>query len=475
VSKLIRIYSTVILALLFALFLSGFANAEEAKPEPQVPAPQAPATQVPPAPQAASTQPPPETAGQNTGNKLTLEEAINMALPGHPKVQAATQDLRAGQFNTLGVQATYWPQITFDANRNYVWSQRLVRIGSTTVTTAANYVANNFTFNGNWTLFDFGRTYYSVKSSRSLEDSLRDNLSLSEQTVAYDIMDAYYNVLKAQSLVKVAHETLDDANKHLSQAQAFYEVGTKPKFDVTQAEVQVNNAKVLVIQSEDAVRAALVNLNTRIGIDPLAPTEVVDRPDLETLDKPLDYYLQQALESRQDLKSLEDVLRSNEMLVRSRFAGFLPIISTSASYNWYKEDHSDFLTNSGVILAADIPIFEGFRTVASVGQARATVLSNKYRIEDAKNDILNQVGISYIAIEDSRASVDALKVSVKSARENLDIANGRYEAGVGAILDVTDAQVSLTSAEANLAQAFYNYHLAYSKLLRNIGASPRNQ
>ena len=131
------------------------------------------------------------------------------------------------------------------------------------------------------------------------------------------------------------------------------------------------------------------------------------------------------------------------------------------------------LGNSDVIVAADIPIFSGFNTVAKVGQARANMLASKYAIEDTKNDIMNQVGISYIAIEDAGASYEGFKVTVRSARENLDIANGRYEAGVGAILDVTDAQVSLTTAEANLAQSFYNYHLAYSKLLRNTGTPPR--
>jgi TolC family type I secretion outer membrane protein len=479
VSSSIRAYLTVISALTLAVFLSGSAYAEEPNAEPQATEAPAPAAQAPepqtPEPQAFVSQASPVQNGQPASKVLTLEDAISLALGEHPKIKASAEDVRAGEFRTLEAQSPFWPQIFFQADRNYVWSQRIVRIGTTTVTTSADYVSNNFTFNGNWTLFDFGRTYYNVKSSRSLESTLRNDLNTAQQTVAYDVMDAYYNMLKFQSLVKVAEESLEASNSHLKQAQAFFEVGVKPRFDVTKAEVEVNNAKVKVIQATDAVKAARVNLNTRIGIDPLTPTEVEDRPDLEPVEMPMEDYLQAALTNRPEIKSLEDRLRSNEMTVRSEFAGYLPSISTGGSYNWNKEDHADFLNNSNVQIAANVPIFEGFRTTARVGQARAAVLASKYRVEDAKNDILNQVGVSYIAIEDARASIDALKVSVRSARENLDIAQGRYEAGVGAIIDVTDAQVSLTSAETDLAQAFYNYHLAYSKLLRSTGTPPGNQ
>lgn len=460
VSRLIRTHLTVIITLMLAVFISGFANAEEPKPGPQAPAPQA-------SPQASLAQPAPRV--------VTLEDAISLALGEHPRIKASAEDVRAGEFRTLEAQATFWPQVAFQANRDYVWSQRIVRIGSTTVSTSADYVANNFTFNGNWMLFDFGRTYYRVKSSRSLESSLRDDLNTAQQTVAYDVMDAYFNMLKFQSLVKVAEESLEASNSHLKQAQAFFDVGVKPKFDVTSAEVEVNDAKVKVIQAKDAVKAARVNLNTRLGIAPLSPTEVVDRPNLEPLEKPMEDYLQAALTNRPEIKSLEDRLQSNEMAVRSEFAGYLPSISTSASYNWYKEDHADFLNNSNVQIAADVPIFEGFRTTARVGQARAAVLASKYRVEDAKNDILNQVSRAYLDIEDARARTEALEYSVKKARENLDIAQGRYEAGVGAIIDVTDAQVSLTSAETDLAQAFYDYHLAFSRLLRSTGTPPGKQ
>jgi outer membrane protein len=439
---------------------SAPAPAPESSVAPAVPA-SSPASAAPAASQAS--------AAPEAKKLLTLEECIRAALGQHPRIKGAEQDYVAGQYVTKQAISSFWPQIGFEGSRNYSHSARVVRIGGEAINTSANIVANNLSFNTNWMLFDFGRTYYKVKSLAQLEDSLLGTLTGTQQQVAYDIMDAYYNLLKNQKLVKVSQETLDDANAHLKQAQAFFEVGTKPKYDVTQAEVQVDNAKVSLIQAEDAVKSARFNLNTKIGIDPQTPTEVEDRPNLEEMNKPLEGYYDEALKNRPEIQSLDAQVRSGQMNVKGAIAGYFPQLSAQATVNWYKEDHSDFLTNENAQLTLDIPIFNGFLTNAQIGQARANLLSTKYRLEDQKLTVLSDVSQAYLAVQDAKARFVALDAAVKSAKENLDIATGRYEAGVGAIIDVTDAQVSLTTAETNLATAFYDYHSAFSRLLRSTG------
>ncbi|HLB25240.1 MAG TPA: TolC family protein, partial [Nitrospirota bacterium] len=395
--------------------------------------------------------------------------AVRIAFEGHPRIKGAEQDVVAGSYRTMEARATYWPQVSFEASRNSVYFERLVRIGGQNITTQADYIANNFTFNGNWTVFDFGRTYYNAKSLKQIEAALGEDLSTTEQGVVYDVMDAYFTLLRVQALVKVAEDALAASEGHLRQAQAFFDVGTKPRFDVTSAEVEVNNAKLLVIQAKDAVKAARIGLNTRIGIDPLTPTVVEDRPLLDVLEKPMEGYFADAIANRPELGALDARYKSNELAVRREVAGYLPTLSVSGQYNWYKEDHTDFLNNHNVQVTADVPILEGFRTRARVGQARAAALSSMYRVEDAKKDILNEVSRAYVGVEDSKARLDVLEYSVKKAAENVEIAQGRYEAGVGPIIDVTDAQVALTRAQADQAQAFYDYHLAFSRLMRNTG------
>lgn len=400
---------------------------------------------------------------------LTLEECINIALGGHPKIKGAEQDLDAGHYATMQATSAFWPSVDFNANRNYINYERQIRIGSESLTTTAKYISNNFAFNTNWTLFDFGRTYYRVRGLAELEGSLLNSLNVAEQAVAYDVMDAYFGLLSAQSLVDVAKETKDAADVHLKQAQAFYDVGVKPRFDVTQAEVEVNDAKLKLIQAQDAVKVARVSLNTKLGFRPLTETEVEVLPVTEQLGETMDGYIEMAMSNRPELKGQEFQVRSAQAGVKGAFSDLLPTLSASANEEWYKEDHSDMLSNQNVSISVNVPIFEGLKTLNSLAEARARLLSANYKLEDLKRDVTLEVSKSYLDVEDAKARIDALETSVKKAKENLEIAQGRYEAGVGPLIEVTDARVGLTSAETDLATATYDYHTAYAKLLKSIG------
>ncbi len=424
---------------------------------------------LPPRPEAVAPAGKPVAGRPASAKALTLEDCIAVALRKHPRIKGARQDVVAGRFRTLGAASVYFPIIDFGLNANGLASFFPIGGHNTTF----SYDDITWGFNGSWTLFDFGRTYYSVRSYAELDKALYKTLSSVQQNVVYDVRDAYYSLLRAQTLVKVAGDTLAQANEHLREAKGFYDTGVKPRYDVTQAEVGVNNAKVQVIQAYDAVTQARINLNTTMTVDPMTRTIVVDRPELEPLDKTLEQYLALAIENRPDIKALESQRKAYGLAVKGALAGFMPVISASGAYDWNRlvyPDQPGVFGTSNYAVGITVPLFQGFRTVAEVGQARAAALSAKYRVEDSKLGVENDVASAYLAAQDASARIAALKVSVRKAKENLDIAQGRYEAGVGNIIDVTDAQVQLTQARTDEAQAYYDYHLAYSRLLRSTGA-----
>lgn len=425
---------------------------------------------LPPAPHAVA----PSTTPAASAKAMTLEDCIAIALGEHPRIKGASSDVDFGRYRTIGAESNYYPQFSFTGSFGWVnTAQPIIGLPPPfpgTFLMQESYQSNTWGFTGNWTLFDFGRTYYSVKSNKELETALKKTLTSVQENVVYDVRDAYFNLLRAQTLVKVAEETLGQANEHLRQAQGFFDAGVKPRYDVTSAEVEVNNAKVQVIQAYDAVTQARINLNTRMTVDPMTPTVVVDMPGLEPLDKTLDQYLASAVANRPDIQALEAQQKADELGVRGACAGYLPTLTASGSYNWNKLEHIRTFEDSSYQLGLTVPIFQGFATDAQVGQARAAALSAKYSVENARLNVLNDVASAYLSVQDAKARTVALEVSVRKAKENLDIAQGRYEAGVGNIIDVTDAQVLLTTAKMDKAQAYYDYHLAYSKLLRSTGA-----
>jgi len=401
---------------------------------------------------------------------MTLEGCIDIALGGHPKVLAAEQDREAGLYVTRQAMSSYWPQISFRGTRNYIKSERLIRFGSLEVNTTSKYTSNNLDIDANWLLFDFGRRYYNVRSLAKIEDKLVHDMDAAQQTVAFDVMEAYFEVLKAQELIKVAEATKEAATQHLQRAQSFYDAGSKPRFDVTQAEVELNEAELELITARDSLKLAVAGLNTKLGREPLAPMAVEPLTKPVELDKELTEYINEAYENRPELSSLKSSTESAEMGVNAAIADFLPRLNASASQNWYIEDDmKDFLQNQNLLLSLEVPLFEGFNSVSKYGEAKARVLAAGYRFDDLKRDISLEVSKAYLDVEDAKARSDTLESSVDKARENLDIAEGRYEAGVGPIIEVTDARVALTEAETNLTQAQYDYHLAYTRLMKSTG------
>ena len=168
----------------------------------------------------------PSTTPADSAKAMTLEDCIAIALGEHPRIKGASSDVDFGRYRTIGAESNYYPQFSFTGSFGWVNTAQpisgLPAPFAGTFLIQNNYQSNTWGFTGNWVLFDFGRTYYSVKSNKELETALNKTLTSVQENVVYDVRDAFFGLLRAQTLVKVAEDTLDQANTHLRQAQAFY-------------------------------------------------------------------------------------------------------------------------------------------------------------------------------------------------------------------------------------------------------------
>ena len=122
----------------------------------------------------------------------------------------------------------------------------------------------------NQNLYDFGRTSTQVKVQELNRDSFRSDLENVRTQVIFGVKQAYYGLLQTKRNREVSREVVGQFQQHLEQARAFFEIGTKPKFDVTKAEVDLSNARLNLLRAENAFRLAQVALNNAIGL-PEAP------------------------------------------------------------------------------------------------------------------------------------------------------------------------------------------------------------
>jgi len=129
--------------------------------------------------------------------------------------------------------------------------------------------------------------------------------------------------------------------------------------------------------------------------------------------------------------------------------------------------------NAGIMLT--LPLFQGGLTKGRVAEARANVLALEAQRDAIKQSILLDVNQAFADLESAAARVEVMEKTLQKARENLDIAQGRYKAGVGPYIEVTDAQLSSVNAETDRIKALYDYHVAIAQLLKAMGIKSHDQ
>lgn len=408
------------------------------------------------------------------GESLNLARCLEIGLKLQPNIIAALNTADASQHRIAEARANYYPQINWSTGYSRVLPVSTSRLSSSSgsqffsSSSGGSFDQYSSSFSLSQNIYDFGRTSSQVNiQSLNYNSSLADLETVAEQ-ITFNIKQAYYGVLRARRNRDVSADTVKQFELHLEQAKGFFEVGTKPKFDVTKAEVDLSNARLNLIKAENALRIAVVNLDNAMGV-PDAPEYVVeDNLSYQKYEITLDDALSRAYQNRPDMKSIAAKRRAAEVSVDFAKTGYYPAITGNASYGWAGET---FPLDHGWTVGAtvSVPIFSGFLTKSQVSEAKANLNVLKANEESVRQTIVFDVQQAFLNLREAQDRIPAAELSVRLALENFDIANGRYAAGVGNPIEVTDAEVSLTNAKTAHIQALYDYKSAQASLEKAMG------
>lgn len=404
------------------------------------------------------------------GEQLNLQRCIEISLRQHPDIRASKNSVDVNKSRMEQAKSNYFPQI--DASAAY--SRTRPASGSRNFSSSSSFDTSRSydQYNGSITLrqnlFDFGKTGTQVNIQRLYIDaSIFDFQNVSEQVIL-NLKKAYYSVLKAKRNRSVAEETVGQFQEHLKQAKAFYEVGTKPKFDVTKAEVDLSAAKLNLIKAENTLRLAIVTLNNAMGIPEAPRYDLHDNLSYEKFMASLDDAVDKAYKNRPDLNAFAARRMAAEKSIELAQKGHYPSLTGNAALSWAGERFPlEDGWNAGAIMT--FPIFSGFLTKNQVTEARAGLEVLKANEDNLKQSILFDVQQAYLNINEAEERIIVSELAVKQATENFEIATGRYNAGVGNPIEVTDAQVLLSNARAAHIEALYDYKIASASLEKAMG------
>ncbi len=403
-----------------------------------------------------------ETETQMKKNRtLTLSQCIDIAIKSHPSISAAKNSVYAGESKVGQAQSNFFPQISGAAS------------GYLSGDPGRLYAQYSAGLTLNQMIFDFLKTPLNVKIQNFNLDSSRSDFSNTADQVIYNVKIAYYGLLQAKRNRDVAVETVSQVQHHLDQAKGFFEVGLKPKFDVTKAEVDLSNAKLNLIKAGNALTLASVTLNNALGQDGYPDFNIEDKLSYEKNKISYENSLALAFKNRPDYKSQQFKTKAVNQSIYLAETGYLPMLSGSASYSWngIGAVGSNSIPGQGwnAGLALTLPIFSGFLTTNQVKEARANLNIAKANEDLIRQKIILEVEQAFIQIREAEETIPAAELTVSQAAENLDLANGRYQAGVGNLIEVADAQLSYINARTLYIQALYNHKAARASLEKAIG------
>jgi outer membrane protein len=459
---------------LFTLVLAPSAGPALAQ---QTGTPPAPAQASPPGsgPQppasAASGAAPSAPPASDVPRVLRLETAVQTALRQQPQLLQAEANAGAAEGRVTQARSPLLPQITADASYERIHSgvQSVTNVG--TAGRPSTFNSYNLGVTGNQLLWDFGQTWKAWRAAEKTAASLHATSRATTLQILLAVRTAFFTVRATRDLVRVGQETLDNQLKHQSQVEGFVRVGTRPEIDLAQARTNVANAQVQLITAQNADRIAKAQLNQAMGTPGGTDYEVGD-DELQPIEGetgPVSPLFDVALTSRPEIASFEYSRQSREDLLASARGGWGPTLSFSGGYAKAGTDIDALYDtwNFGFLLSW--PLFQGGLTVGRVHEAEQNLKSAAAALSVEQLQVRFDVEQAQATIIGNRESVVAAQDALVNAREQLRLAEGRYQAGIGNIIELSDAQVASTSAAAQLVQAQFNLSTARAKLLAALG------
>jgi outer membrane protein len=415
---------------------------------------------------ALAAGPPQAPAAGAPAPVLTLEEAIRTARERQPALRSARAGTEAARARSDLARSSLLPQL--DASARYGRDTANVPGGPESWETAGSWLYGATLSQLVW---DFGKSTGRFRAAREGAAAQEEAERATVLDVLLDVRSAFFSARAARDLVGVARETLENQEAHLRQVEAFVEVGTRPEIDLAQARTDRANAEVQLIVAENAYVVAKARLNQAMGVERSAEYRVSDDalPPLPGEDGPLEALVEEAVRARPDLAALAASRRSQQAVVDAARGGYLPTLGVQTSLVESGPALDETAWNWGASATLSWNLFGGGATRAEVREARAGLDALDAEADALRQAVRLEVDSARLALRATKSALGAAREALVNARERLRLAEGRYQAGAGSLLELSDAQVALTAAAAQQVRAEYELAAARAALLRALG------
>jgi len=388
---------------------------------------------------------------------LTLADCLDLALKNQPSIRQAAAQVESRTGRMSQARSELLPSTSITSGKSLAGSR-----GSTGAAAAVG---------ADQLIYDFGRSRSGLTEADRQLAAGAAALSGARADAILSVKQAYYGLLSSTSLVQVSEENVKAREEHVALAQARLDTGFAPRSDVLKAAAALASARFTLVTAKNYAEQARVGLNEAMGIDVRSDTQIAETAEPEIPVPNLDRAVETALKNRPESRQADEQASAAEAALKAAQTGNLPVISTSVSD---RQDFGDGIGDSnswewGLNLQWR-PFDSGF-TRGAITQARAQLVTAQESLYDVRQSISGEAVAARLNLLAAQESLVAAKAEVASAKEDLDSATGRYQSGVGILLEVLDAQAALLTARVDELSARYGLSIARAELEHAIGAT----
>jgi outer membrane protein len=410
--------------------------------------------------------------GQTTNlPPLTLTNAEQIALKQHPQIARANYLVLAAQEAVTETRAGFFPTATVYADAVGADDEG-ARITAGGLNNPSVYDRGAGGVQVNQLITDFGRTANLTASSKYQARAESQNASATREQVLLDVDTSYFNAVEARAVLDVARQTFSTRETLLDQITALATNKLRSELDVSFARVEVQQAQLLIERAQNDADAAMASLSTALGYSEFHQFQLTDQPPAtNNVPTDIDGLVQTALAHRPELLSLRNDRDAAQHFARAQRDSRLPEVSAvgAAGLTPFRDDNdlrSDYAVG-GVELS--LPIFAGGMYVARQREAEFKAAADDELLRNVENNVIRDVRIAWLDVSDAIAQLSTTEQLAANAAESFTLAQARYKGGLSSIVELSDAQLNLTSAQIAEANARYNVLIQQANLNYQTG------
>ena len=396
---------------------------------------------------------------------LSLSDAQALALKNNPQISFARLTALASQQVTRQVRSNLWPTATMDLTA--VDSEPGSRITAGALNNPTVYPRAAAGATVTQLITDFGRTTNLISSASLAAKAENQNALATKEQILLAVDQAFYNALQTHAVLTVAQQTVNDRQTVSDQVGALFKSKLKSELDLSFANVNLAQAKLLLLDAQNNENSALAALSAVLGFSSLQSFQLVEDPS-SNIAPPgnVDELISTALTVRPEILALDfqsesaakfekaerDLLFPNIRALGT--VGDTPVRNPAISPNWY----------GAIGVNVDIPVFNGFLFTARAREASLREQATRERLRDLRDRISRDVRTSWLNANTAYQRLAVTQQLLDQANLALNLAEARYHLGLGSIVELSQGQLQQTQAQIGNAQAMYDYRLSLAVL-----------